>query len=63
MSEFIQGLFVLSAAWLSGRYVLRKERIETSRLIFEQCYSRIFHLIEYDLYSKKYKFKDGEVLW
>lgn len=37
--------------------MMRKERIKTSRIIFEQCYSKVFHLIEYDLYSKDIKLK------
>lgn len=57
ISEIIQGLFVLSAAWLSGRFIVRKERIKSSRLIFERSYSKVFRLIEYDLYSKSIELK------
>ncbi|MBE1555488.1 hypothetical protein [Sporosarcina limicola] len=41
------------AAFISARFISRREHQKTNRIIFEKCYSKIFQFIEYDLFSEK----------
>lgn len=48
----ITTIVALITAFLTSKYNAKPEKQITSRLIFDKCYTHIYSLVEYDLYSK-----------
>ena len=45
-------LLSLLTSLIAAKHVAKPEKQRTSRLIFDNCYSKIYSLVEYKLYSK-----------
>lgn len=57
IDTIISASIALLASLISARFISRREHQKTNRLIFEKCYSKIFQMIEYDLFSKEINLK------
>ncbi|WP_270345790.1 hypothetical protein [Enterococcus thailandicus] len=53
LNILLTALIAIISGFITSKYTTRPEKQKTSRLIFEKCYTQIYSLVEYDLYSKK----------
>lgn len=52
LNIIITALIAILTSFITSRYTTKPEKQKTSRLIFENCYSKIYSLVEFDLFSK-----------
>lgn len=56
--SYLLQLITVLVAYIAGKYAAKQEQQITSRKIFENCYQKIFKLIERDFYSEKLSISD-----
>ncbi|ALS03083.1 hypothetical protein ATZ33_17375 [Enterococcus silesiacus] len=49
----LTAIIAIFTSILTSRHISRPEKQQTARLIFEKCYSPIYSLVEYQLFSKE----------
>lgn len=53
LNILLTALIAIISGFITSKYTTKPEKQKTSRLIFEKCYTQIYSLVEYDLYSNK----------
>lgn len=52
LNIFLTALIAIITSVITSKYSAKPEKQKTSRIMFDVCYSKIYSLVEYDLYSE-----------